>query len=211
MNQRTFTFRHSGDPTPIRKVSQKEVEAFARVHNVDSIAPGRFSLMFKADLLMHSELNGVEPGMVLQTIIDLEAGESQMTTKPATPFTREPLRGFWHKHFFSAHFVGHNIANHLLSNGQLRKKIEQVLDPAKHPVITKELLSELVNELVEGSLEERYDDGKLTGEWIIFAKHQGKNYYLCIALHSSGDVEIMKKMESICFDEFPFLRPGAKC
>jgi hypothetical protein len=206
MNQLTFTIYAPDGVTPIRQLRQREVEEFAADYNVESVAPGRISLLFKADLLMHSELNGIDPTTVLYSIRDLESGEITKSTKPATQFTREPLRGFWHKHFFSAHFVPQNIALHLQKR-KLHEVVERVLDPVKYPVITKEAIAELTSELIEGSLEQRNADGKLTGEWIIFAKHDEQNYYLCMALHESGDDVSLRRMESICFQEFPFLQP----
>lgn len=206
MNPKTFTI-YAPDGSTVRQISQKEVEDFSATYDVELVAPGRISLLFKADLLMHSELKGVHPGAVLDSIRDLEAGEIMKTTKPATQFTREPLRGFWHKHFFSAHFVPKNIALHL-KKGELERVVTRVLDPEKYPVITKDAIAELTKELVYGSFEQRYADGKLTGEWTIFAKHQAQNYYLCMAQHASGDEAIMRRMQPICFFEFPFLLPG---
>jgi hypothetical protein len=46
---------------------------------------------------------------------------------------------------------------------------------------------------------------ELTGEWIVFAKHEGKNYYLCLAGHDEGDDHIFARISDGCAYEFPFL------
>jgi hypothetical protein len=45
----------------------------------------------------------------------------------------------------------------------------------------------------------------LTGEWIVFAKHEDKNYYLCLAVHDEGDDHIFARIRDGCVSEFPFL------
>jgi hypothetical protein len=44
---------------------------------------------------------GVSPHDILSAIKDLENGEPETGIKP--------LKGLWHKHYFSAHFVAKNI------------------------------------------------------------------------------------------------------
>jgi hypothetical protein len=53
---------------------------------------------------------------------------------------------------------------------------------------------------------DRSEDDELTGEWIIFAEHDGKNYYLCLATRKEGYDVIADKIKSECCPEFPFLQ-----
>jgi predicted transcriptional regulator len=47
---------------------------------------------------------------------------------------------------------------------------------------------------------------RLTGEWIVFAKHEGRNYYLTLATHDKTTHEHERQqIENICYREFPFL------
>ncbi len=46
----------------------------------------------------------------------------------------------------------------------------------------------------------------MTGEWIIYAEHEGQKFYLCLAKHNDRDEEIREKIERICMREFPFLK-----
>lgn len=44
----------------------------------------------------------------------------------------------------------------------------------------------------------------LTGEWIVYAKHEGKNYYLCLGKpHENNTYE---KIKMVIKYDFPFLQ-----
>ena len=134
----------------------------------------------------------------------LEGGDSLTQTKKASKFSRDPLKGLWHKHFFSAHFVAQNISVGL-SGGKLNKLINEVMNPEKSDVITKEMISDLVHRATHEPLENRATDNKLTGEWIIFAKRNDMNYYLCLSTHEAGDENIYQRIYDNCLRDFPFL------
>jgi hypothetical protein len=53
---------------------------------------------------------------------------------------------------------------------------------------------------------ERSRDESLTGQWIVYAQHEGRNYYLCLALHDEGDAAIFGRIKNGCIGEFPFLQ-----
>jgi hypothetical protein len=46
---------------------------------------------------------------------------------------------------------------------------------------------------------------ELTGEWIVFASHEEKNYYLCLGTHTQGDDDIFRMIKDWCVGEFAFL------
>lgn len=54
------------------------------------------------------------------------------------------------------------------------------------------------------SYEERVAENSLTGEWIVYAQHEGKNHYLTLATHKEPDEEVLKRI-ALCRDDFPFL------
>ena len=200
-----YNFRvHVG--TEIKTFTEVELGEYARLVGLDRAAPGRYSWLFVMQLYLHAGVNGIDPSMIVGEVTALEGGTPPAGTKPATEFTREPLKGFWHKHFFSAHFVGHNLANHH-AGGRLGKLVEQVMDPKKYPVVTAELIDKLTHEIVTGAFEKREAQDKLTGEWIVFAKHSGQNYYLCLAMHDTGDQIIYDQIKSACLRQFPALNP----
>lgn len=63
--------------------------------------------------------------------------------------------------------------------------------------------------LVIGGLERRSAAKELTGDWIIFAKHGGQNYYLGLVPHPAAgqnvDPQIYDKLRQGSAWEFPFL------
>lgn len=46
---------------------------------------------------------------------------------------------------------------------------------------------------------------KQTGDWLIYAKHNNANYYLCLALHGEGDDYIFENKIKPCYNDFPEL------
>jgi hypothetical protein len=86
------------------------------------------------------------------------------------------------------HFLLNNILQALGKTG-LTRLVHDVVDPAKSPVITKEMLSELTHRIVHDPVEEREAGKKLTGEWIIYLRHEAKNHYLCCNTHDAGPTE----------------------
>src|SRR3546814_12890254 len=105
----------------------------------------------------------------------------------------------WHKHFFSAQFVPQNIATHMHKK-KVAETVNRIMDPAKSPVVTKELIRELADAVTHDALKERVSQGKLTGEWIVFAKHNNQNFYLTLAAHPSdrnlGDQNIFDEIKA---------------
>jgi hypothetical protein len=61
---------------------------------------------------------------------------------------------------------------------------------------------------IEG-LDARGNASKLTGDWMVFGKHEGKNYYLELATHHEGEKhnadKLFEKLRLGCAAEFPFI------
>lgn len=189
----------------VRTVTQPELSEFAQAVGLDHVEQGRYSWLFALQLFLHMELQEINPFQVIAEIRAMEDGTRSTGTKPATPFAHPPLKGFWHKHFFSARFIPKNILN-ALSGGRLNTLVNDVLDPAISSIITPEMIKELSHRVVNETLEMRQAHDKLTGEWIVFAQHGGRNYYLTLSTHSAGDQSIYDQIESVCFPQFPFLK-----
>lgn len=187
-------------------VSGQEIANYASMYGIESLIPGRYSSLFVFQLMLNERVSGLDPHLVIAEIKHLEGVGPSMQTKPESEFRGDKLKGLWHKHFFVNHpsAAAHNIMNHLGNKG-LERIVNEVFDPTKSAVVTQEMINELSNRLVEGSLTERSDAGKLTGEWIIFAKEQGKNYYLSINTHENPDEDTAKNIHECCISEFPFL------
>ena len=147
---------------------------------------------------------------VLDEIKNLEGLSRNTGTKEASQFSRPPLDRFWHKHFFDAGFVTKNLLNYHQSNAG-KAKIEDLFQRFKEDgseYLEEREIGILAHELIIKVFQERLTQNKGTGEWMIFSKHEGSNYYLCIAKHtntSERDMQLYKSMKTNCGEEFPFL------
>ncbi len=153
------------------------------------------------------------------TVIDeikvLEGGQRPSMTKPPTSFTRGPLKGLWHKHFFDAQFMMKNIMNHWnLHNPTPEQCAQRYMEIMKEHGITDlsdENINRIIYHFVNGGYEQRAEKKKMTGEWLIFAKYKIKNYYLIIANHTQcheQENELYQLIFDKCSDQFPFLFPN---
>lgn len=192
-----------GDSSEI--FTSDDLSHYAEEWGLNLYAQDRYSWCFVLDLMLHQRLHGISPHQVMDEIRSLEGHPSQgASTKPASEFRRPPLKGLWHKHYFSARFLPKNIQNQLRGD-KLLALIQQICDPQKSPVITEEMINELSHRVTVEQFEQRSEAGALTGEWIVFAKHQGRNFYLCLATHEMGDKKIYEKIKVSCWHQFPFL------
>ena len=179
------------------KITNEELSTFADDFGFKNSYKNRVSELLILDLFVYATEFGVSPYDVVEEIENLENGDGTTQTKLATEFTRPPLAGLWHKHYFSAHFLVPNIQN-ALKGGKLDDLINEVMDPLKSSIITKEMISEFAHRVTNEPVEERANSNKLTGEWIVFAKEAGKNYYLCLNTHNSGDQQIVDRIRENC-------------
>lgn len=187
------------------KANSQSLDALASAYITDQELRSRIAEKLWFDILVHYLEFGIHPMEIVDAIQNLEAGEPHNGVKPATEFTRKPLKGLWHKHYFTARFLPANISLALGKNG-VRDTVEAILDPTKYPVITPEAIEELAHAVVNLPAEKRDADGKITGEWIIFAKHEGKNYYLSMAIHTSPDQTIYDNIMEFSAKTFPDLK-----
>ena len=81
------------------------------------------------------------------------------------------------------------------------------IDRRKNSIMEKEYLDKLVHNLVEGSIETRSNEKRITGEWLVFSKETTGNIYLCMATHTDGDTNIYNKIAYCCEHQFPLLKP----
>lgn len=95
-------------------------------------------------------------------------------------------------------------------NRDLDTMIQKVVSEQGHnPAMWHKLLA---HRFVMDGVEERSEANQLTGDWIIFAKHGGNNYYLDLATHEKGEVEkapdLLDKLRNGSSMDFPFLFEG---
>ncbi|MBA2130566.1 MULTISPECIES: hypothetical protein [Stenotrophomonas] len=194
---------HNGNET--EHLSPEKIKGLAAFYELDTLIPHRYTSLLVVNLYLLDKVSGISPEQVINEIKSLEGLAPSQQTKPATEFRGSLLKGLWHKHFLPAlpSAFAHNILNHFGKDG-LAKLVEEVFDPVKSSTVTREMIDELSHRVVEESIVDRGAAEKLTGEWIIFAKEDGMNYYLCISPHASGDENIANHVK-VCAHEFPFL------
>lgn len=153
---------------------------------------------------------------VLDELDYLEGIDAHSKTKPESQFRRPPLASFWHKHFFSARNLATNVTTRWnMENGgnnDLQKLISEVA--ASHGNEPDAWPNQLVHRLIVEGFEDRFRRG-LTGDWIVYAKHDGLNYYLDLATHQEGVGDaaslLYAKLKDGCHAEFPFLFEKIEC
>ncbi len=185
----------------------KIIEFKTMIH-LDGILGGRYSLTFLLDLFFAFEKQTINLDALMHEVKYLEGKVIDSKTKAASQFMRPPLKGLWHKHYSDTTISGmaKNVKNALntYSIPFFDKKIKEAEESGKMTYMTVEDIPHLVNDVVSGNLQRRSEEQKMTGEWLIYANNENNNYYLCLAKHGDGDLNIRKRLNS-CLVEFPFL------
>lgn len=187
------------------RITTEALNAFRALFVRDVELLSRMSEALWFDIFVHYIEFGIQPSDVLEAIHNVEAGEPHNGVKLATEFKNKPLKGLWHKHYFTGRFLPKNLSLALGKNG-LANIVGAVLDPIKYPIITSEAIEELAHAMTHPPIEKRDAEGKITGEWVVFAKRDGKNYYLALAIHSSTDQTTYDKIMDTCTRDFPDLK-----
>lgn len=180
----------------------EQLDTFKQAYVGGDLA-SRMSDLLIFDMYVLDAAFGVSPHEILSAIKNVEDGEPHNGVKPATQFRRPPLQGLWHKHYFSANFVAANILLGLGKNG-MENLAKEVFEP--NQPITEKMISEMAHRVANEPLEKRDADGKLTGEWVVYVKHDNKNYYLALNTHNAGDQFVYDRIMEHCPKNFPDLQ-----
>ena len=187
----------------------EEVEALIRILRLDDIAPGRFSSLFALSLFGGFKAGTLDPYRAALEIEALEQGKPSHYKDPIQN-KHPPLKGLWHKHFgqLGLRPLALNVKN-ALKKYQLpyvAEKIRQAQESGEERFFTVGDAAAIANDAVHGNYARRQKSGGLTGEWIVFAKHEGRNYYLALTTHdASMHLHISQQIDALCVREFPFL------
>ncbi|HSH52110.1 MAG TPA: hypothetical protein VK982_10355, partial [Bacteroidales bacterium] len=210
------------------EVSKSEVLEGELINSINDVTEvlkiklkgGYCSNLLKRQIANHRKGNYEKFGSKLQnyhgsTILDtIEAVEDGHKTN-IRPFNNRPLKGLFHVHHNSNTFLSINIQNYwqTLIKGKneieyQNKRLKEIFLNLENTHSTKiaeeKSVLVLLNKIkAEASFREF---SVKTGEWIVFAQIDNKNYYLCLATHGEaiefGD-EIIFNRISDCFQEFP--------
>ena len=199
----------------VKKIKEEDEEQYSKIEfikgglKLDENVEGRYSISFLLDLLYGYESSTINIDAVMHEVKFLEGVNDTSKTKAPTQFRRPPLKGLWHKHYEDTSLSGLavNLKN-ALSNYSIpyfEEKIIEAQESGEERYMTSEDVKHIVNDVVTGNLQKRRGENKITGEWIVYAIHEGKKYYLCLAKHDHSDSFIRKKIDNTGVYEFPFL------
>ncbi|WP_428246280.1 hypothetical protein [Ferrovibrio sp.] len=176
----------------------------------------RVSLSFCL-LLLEIRRSRNEDDIIIMEMDALEGLAPSSTRRPADMFLHPPLTPLWHKHVFMPRHVVGNLGAHwgLLNkqhlpieeqgNSRLDRMIADVF--SKHDEVSDDFIRDLTTGFIDKPFWYRFDKG-VTGDWLIFAKHKGENYYLHYTEHSKSsedDARIVDYLRRTAAAEFSFL------
>ena len=186
-----------------------ELASFINMIGLDRIAPGRYSFCLVLHLFGGWKSGFQGPEKIIHEIQALEAGVSTGLKAPIQN-RHSPLKGLWHKHYLQDGFpsLAKNVQLALNKYGipYFEEKIREAKEANEERFVTVADVKAIANDVVHGNLMRRREDEAMTGEWLLFAKHEGENYYLAVTTHDrSAHPQIRQQIDTICCHEFPFL------
>jgi hypothetical protein len=190
----------------------EELTNFANFIGLESVASGRYSFLLLLALFALYKSSRLNPMNVVREIQALEGFGKSSVLKPPSLFKRQPLKGLWHKHYRENGLAAMAInLNKALKNEKkygihlFKQRIQEAQQAGEERYITEEDWRLLAIDAVNGNWKRLINNQALTGEWIIYAQHEGVNYYLCLGKHDSGDDRLREQIDAVCCQEFPFL------
>lgn len=188
-----------------------DIRGFEDAIGLNRIAPGRFSTCLSVQLFCQSVFDPkLSVSHVIAEIKALECTDRKSATKPAAVFNRLPLKGLWHKHYIQNGIssMAMNLRHAMNKFGlpEFEQKVKALETSGEDRYLEASDIDEIVYEAVLGNYERRCEASQMTGEWVVYAIHEGQNYYLCLGTHNSGDDALRRQIDMICVPEFPFLK-----
>ena len=184
--------------------------SFAEGIGLKSVAAGRYSFLLLLDLFGGVQSGKLNPAKIVSQIRVLEGIEAGSGLKAATLFKHPPLKGLWHQHYLEDGLpsIARNIQKGIRKFGLpwIEQKVADAKASGEERYFTEADAAQIAHDAVVSNWERLIDNEALTGEWLIFAQYEGKNYYLCLGKHESGDDLLRSQIDTICLQEFPFLK-----
>jgi hypothetical protein len=127
----------------------------------------------------------------------------------------EGLSGLYHTHHNRTVFIAKNLLRRwkakVQASGLSERDYLMNLIEATLPELTARGLSQseaaqrVLPTIAYKELMDSAESHDKTGEWLIYAVHQGTNYYLTLAYHKEPVADIWARVEQ-CLPDFPFLK-----
>lgn len=185
---------------------------------VNLLLERRYSDRVSTAMALHLGLNLSSRRDYFEVLDELDFLEGQYgasRTKPATQFTDARLHGLWHKNYSCARHLPMNVALAwgLGRGGRGNSKLDSMIQDianrlGDHPDAWKVFAYHFIDGYkYRAERPPRVKEARLTGDWIVFAKHRGQNYYLTLASHAEGasPQQLFDTIRRHCEPEFPFL------
>lgn len=173
------------------------------------VTTGRYSKLFVEEIADFVTEQTVNIHHIYDEVSNLEGLVIRRTsTKSATEYKGETLKGLWHKHYSQGGI--REYAKNTLSHWSQKKNMNKlknimVTNSSENKMVDALWINKLIHEYVMGGYRDRSLSRQMTGECIVFAKHQDVNYYLTFASHENDpDSNILARARS-CAEEFPEL------
>lgn len=186
-----------------------ELRDFANFIGLEKVAPNRYSILLVLGLFGGFKSGVLNPAKVVHEIKILEGIGKSSQLKPASQFIYHPLRGLWHKHYLEDGLsaMAINLKKGLKRYGipLFEQRMRESERKGELRYVSEEDCKLLADDIVQGNWMRLANSKALTGEWIIYAQHEGANYYLCLGGHVSGDRYLRDQIDAICCKEFSFL------
>lgn len=187
-----------------------EITSFIELIGLERTAPDRYSLLLVLQLFGAFKSNMLNPAKVVCEIQALEGIGRPSQLKRPIQFKYPPLKGLWHKHYLPDGLrpTALNVQNALSKHGipWLIERVREVQEASEERAISVDDCAAIADDAVYGNLRRRANAAEMTGEWIIYAQHEGANYYLCLGDHNKDNhANVRQQIDAICCSEFPFL------
>lgn len=170
------------------ELSVKLNEALVGIHAWLNLkrGTGRYAHGFLVEMAINSMSRLFHIHAIYDEIGKLEGIDTipSMTKKPRQ--MRAPLRGLWHKHYFQASFIPHNLSNE--AEKMSRDGRWEAMIAPHYGKFLHEVIGQISHEMVIGAYERRARDRRITGEFIVYEPQaDGSNYYLTLGKHGEWD------------------------
>lgn len=187
-----------------------ELNNFAKVIGLESVAPGRYSMLLVLALFGGFKSGHLNPAKVIHEIRSLEGIGKPSQLKPPIQNKYPPLKGLWHKHYLEDGLsaLAINVKKGIDKYGMplFEQRTREAQEAGEERYVSKDDVNALVDDVVQGNLSRLASAGALTGEWIVYAQYEGANYYLCLGTHDTSEHDNLRmQIDALCCQEFPFL------
>ena len=187
-----------------------EILDFAKLIGLDSVAPGRYSVLLVLGLFGGFKSGQQGPEKIISEISALEGSGVSTGLKAPTKFIHPPLKGLCHKHHLQDGLpsMALNLQKGLKKFGMplMNEWIQEAQESGEERIFSEKHVGPIIADIMSGNWKRLVDQQALTGEWIIYAQHEGKNYYLCLGTHDTTTHEdLRRQIDAVCCLEFPFL------